>query len=338
MTIKDVARRAGVSTGTVSNTLSGKQPVSEATRQRVLEAIEELGYHPNEVARSLVTQRSHTLGVVAMGFDYFGPSQTVTGIEREARRQGYLVTLSVVSPDDTDADEVLQALVDRRMDGIIWAVPEIGDNHAWIENGIPLELPVVFTNMERRSDVAATVVDNFAGGKTATEHLLSQGRRRIGHITGPLVWWEARERRRGWQAALRAAGLADQTTWWEEGDWSARSGREAMERLLARCPQVDAVFVQNDQMALGAITALRGRGLRVPEDVALVGFDDIPEAAYFEPPLTTIRQDLYELGRATVQTLLELIETPDARQCYISLKPQLIVRESCGGVISRAPS
>ena len=338
VTIKDVARRAGVSIGTVSNTLSGRRPVSEATRRRVLQVIEESGYRPNEVARSLVTQRSHTLGVVAMGFDYFGPSQTVTGIEREARHQGYFVTLSVIGYDDTAAAEVLEGLVDRRVDGIIWAVPEIGDNHAWIENGVPLGLPAVFTNMEGRSDVAAAVIDNFAGGKTATEHLLAQGRRRIGHITGPLVWWEARERRRGWQAALRTAGLADQTTWWEEGDWSARSGREAMERLLARCPQVDAVFVQNDQMALGAIKVLRGRGLQVPEDVALVGFDDIPEAAYFEPPLTTIRQDLHELGRTIVQSLLELIETPDAQRCYISLQPQLIVRESCGHVVSPAPT
>lgn len=111
-----------------------------------------------------------------------------------------------------------------------------------------------------------------------------------------------------------------------------------MERLLARCPQVDAVFVQNDQMALGAIKTLRGRGLQVPEDVALVGFDDIPEAAYFEPPLTTIRQDLHELGRTIVQSLLELIETPDAQRCYISLQPQLIVRESCGHVVSPAPT
>jgi len=217
-------------------------------------------------------------------------------------------------------------------------VPEIGDNHAWIENGVPLGLPIVFTNMARQADASAAVIDNFAGGKTATAHLLSQGRCRIGHITGPLAWWEARERRRGWQTALRTAGLADQTAWWEEGDWSAWSGREAMERLLARCPQMDAVFVQNDQMALGAITALRDRGLQAPADIALVGFDDIPEAAYFEPPLTTIWQDLHELGRTTVQALLELIETPDAQRCYITLQPQLIVRESCGCVVSPLPT
>jgi len=331
VTIKDVARRAGVSVGTVSNALSGKRPVSEATRQRVLRAVNELGYRPNEVARSLVTHRSHTLGVVAMGFDYFGPSQTVAGIEREARHQDYSVILSVTDYDSTAAAEVLQRLSDRRVDGIIWAVPEIGDNHAWVENGVPLGLPIVFTNMARRPNVAAAVVDNFEGGKVATEHLLAQGRRRIGHITGPLSWWEARERRRGWETALRMAGLITQTTWWEEGDWSAMSGREAMERLLARCLQMDAVFVQNDQMALGAIKALRSHGLRVPEDVALVGFDDIPEAAYFEPPLTTIRQDLHELGRIAVQSLLELIEVSEAQQRYITLKPKLVIRESCGG-------
>ncbi|OQA47495.1 MAG: Lactose operon repressor [Chloroflexi bacterium ADurb.Bin325] len=334
-TVKDVASRANVSPGTVSNVLTKKRPVSVATRARVLQAIEELGYQPNALARGLINRRSETIAVVASGLDYFGPSQIVVGIERAADERGYSLLLRLIHwSDPREAEHALATLAGRQVDGIIWAAPEIGDNRARL---MPERLakapPIVFINMAPRPGMTSISIDNRRGARQAVEHLIAQGRRTIGLITGPLDWWEARERQAGWHEALDAAGLRADPALVAIGDWSTVSGEEGLRCLLARVPELDAIFVSNDQMALGALRTAHLSARKVPEDLAVVGFDDLPESTCFWPPLTTMHQPLLDLGRRAVHLLNEMMEeraaakTPHARSVPC-LDAELIVRES----------
>ena len=335
VTITQVALEAGVSTQTVSRVINNRPDVSPETRQRVQEIIQRLGYQPNAIARSLIRRRSHTLGVVATGLEYYGPSRTVVGIEQRANELGYSLLLNLLHQPETDnVERLLLGLLARQVDGIIWAVPEIGNNRAWLPRKLShMSAPVIFLSMQPQANLSVVAVDNWHGGRLATEHLLSQGYRRIGHITGPLDWWEARERRRGWADALTAAGLAAEASCVVEGNWSTGSGERGLRQLLEQCPDIEAVFAGNDQMALGVLQAARRLGRRVPEGLAVVGFDDIPEAAYFWPTLTTVRQELIDLGGTAVQKLAEMIEakqqgTLEIQPEIVLLQPQLVVRES----------
>lgn len=343
VTIVDVAVRAGVSPGTVSNVLTGKRPVAEGTRQRVQRALDELGYQPNLLARSLVNRSSNTLGVVAYGLEYYGPSRTLVGIERQAAELGYSLLLDLLhGPDSQDVDAVLAELSARRVDGIIWAVHEVGDSHSWIdERRLRTLPPIIFLTMDRRPGASIVSTDNRAGACVATQHLIDAGCRTIGIITGPLIWWEARERLAGWRSALEAAARDPSPTLVAEADWSASSGEAALHALLERRPDVDAVFACNDQMALGALRYCHATSRRVPDDLSIVGFDNTPESAYFWPALTTVRQHLAELGRLAVNELHRQIEhnldtsgplTPVLKV----LQPELIVRESTASVQSAA--
>ncbi len=332
VTVKDVARAAGVSPGTVSNALSGKRPVSEDTRRKILDAIAALDYRPNLVARSLVSRRSATLAVVDSGLELYGPSRTLVGIERRANELGYSLLLALLhSPEQTDVDGVLAELTARRVDGIIWAVHEVGDNRAWLSAERLQRLPpIIFLTMQERPHTALVSTDNFAGGALATQHLLDQGRRRIGCITGPLDWWEARRRRAGWADALARAGLPADPALVVEGDWTAASGEAAIRRLWEQAPDLDAVFTCNDQMALGVLRAAHLSGRAIPQELAVVGFDNMPESAYFWPPLTTVRQHLLDLGRLAVDNLHVCIESDSgaAVAARTLVTPELIVRQS----------
>lgn len=335
VTIRQVAEIANVSTQTVSRVINDRPDVSPETRQRVKEVINLLGYQPNALARSLIRQRSHTLGVVVTKLDYYGPSRTLMGIEREIRAVGYSLLLDLLHrPEIENVEALLNRLLSNRVEGIIWAVPEIGNNRNWLEKKIPhLLTPIIFLSMQPRPGLSVVSIDNRYGGKLATEHLLAQGYRRIGVITGPMDWWEARERLLGWQDALVAAGLAPQAHQIVAGDWSAASGAQGLSNLLEHFPEIDAVFVCNDQMALGALQIAPKFGRQVPETLALVGFDDTPEAAYYRPPLTTIRQQLGELGATAVREMGRLIEAsrqnvPETPPRAILLQPELVVRES----------
>ncbi len=341
-TVKDVASRANVSPGTVSNVLTGKRPVSAATRARVLQVIEELGYQPNVLARSLINRRSETIAVVASGLDYFGPSQIVVGIERAAGEAGYSLMLRLIHwSDPLDADRALGALAGRQVDGIIWAAPEIGDNRARIVPERLVKLPpIVFINMAPRPGITSISIDNRSGARLAVEHLVNQGRRTIGLITGPLDWWEARERQAGWEDALAGAGLRADASLVAIGDWSTASGENGLQCLLSREPELDAVFVSNDQMALGALRTAHLSAHKVPEDLAVVGFDNLPESTCFWPPLTTMHQPLLDLGQHAVRLLNEMIGERAARQApqeqpAVCLAPELIVRESSVKVEAR---
>jgi DNA-binding LacI/PurR family transcriptional regulator len=334
-TLKDVAKLAGVSTKTVSRVANKQGEISQETRDRVQAAIEQLGYRPNILARSLIHQRTNTLGVVAWGIDFFGPSRTVVGIEQQAHHLSYSLFLNLVDrPDEGDNEQVLDTLITHRVDGIIWAVPEVGNNRAWLESATMEQLPpIVFLSMKPKPGLAIIAVDNFSGARQATQHLLEHGRRRIGIITGPLSWWEARERFAGWEAAMHAANLETPPSLVVEGEWSAAAGEQGMNQLLHQEPGIDAVFACNDQIALGALGTAHRLGKRIPKDIAIVGFDNIPESACFWPPLTTVYQQLIDVGRIAVQTLHTMIEQNRQSKTMIEaavtlVKPALIVRES----------
>jgi LacI family transcriptional regulator len=334
-TLKDVAQLAGVSTKTVSRVVNDQGEISKETRERVKAAIEQLGYRPNVLARSLIHQRTNTLGVVAWGIDYYGPSRTVVGIEQQAHQLDYSVFLSLIDrPDNDDYAAVVDTLITHRVDGIIWAVPEVGNNRAWLESSHLEQLPpIVFLSMEPRPGLAVIAVDNFSGAKQATQHLIDQGRRKIGIITGPLSWWEARERYAGWKAAMHQAGLETPSSLVVEGEWAAMSGEQGLIDLLNQEPDIDALFASSDQIALGALGTAHRLGRQIPEQLALVGFDNIPESACFWPPLTTVYQQLIEVGRMSVQTLHMMIVASRQSKMPIEVtvkmvQPELIVRAS----------
>ena len=334
VTLRDVAKLSGVSIKTVSRVVNNQGEISEATRRRIQSAIDQSGYRPNILARSLVNRRTDTLAVVAWGIDYFGPSRAVLGVEQQAAELGYSLLLNLISePDRTDVRPILDALSARRVDGIIWAVPEVGDNRAWFKSEWLAQLPpTVFLTMATRPGLSIISADNRLGAVQATTHLIQHHRRKIGIINGPMRWWEARERFEGWKATCLEAGLAIDSDLIAEGDWSAQSGEAGMKKLLARVPDIDAVFVGNDQMALGALGVIHSMGRRVPQDIAIVGFDNVPESAYFWPPLTTVNQHIVDIGRTAVQTLHRLIEIhrseADSEPTTTILATELVIRQS----------
>ncbi|RME81863.1 MAG: LacI family transcriptional regulator [Caldilineae bacterium] len=334
VTIKQVAQEAGVSAQTVSRVINERPDVAPETRQRVLEIIERLGYQPNVLARSLSQQRSYSLGVVTAGLMYIGPSRTLNGITARAEALGYTLVLKELRTfGGYDVGPILDDLRSRQVDGIIWAVPEMEDNRRGFQERLDsLDVPIVFLTQHSREGWHIVAVDNCLGARLATAHLVELGHEHIGHITGPLVWWEARERKRGWEEGLVEAGIMPSEKLWVEGDWSAKGGWQAMARLLNQAPDITAVFVANDQMALGALHYLHEQGITVPDDIAMVGFDAIPEAAHFWPPMSTIRHDQHELGCRAVETVVQLIEAQQRGEVIEPktqvLQPQLIIRES----------
>ncbi|MBN1145746.1 MAG: LacI family DNA-binding transcriptional regulator [Anaerolineales bacterium] len=335
VTIKDVAAAAGVSHQTVSRVMNDRPDVARETRQRVWQVIEDLDYQPSAIARSLSRQHSFTLGVVTAGLKYIGPSRTLNGITVQAEELGYALLLKELPGFHTvDIKPILNFLVSRHVDGIIWAVPEIGANRERLQQQLNgLSIPVILLTMSAREGMFIVAVDNYLGGRMATEHLLEQGYRHIGHITGPLDWWEARQRKAGWHDALQEAGIPAIEHNWTSGDWSSASGQKAMLQMLENYPQMDALFIANDQMALGALQIICKHGIKVPDDLAMVGFDNLPESEYFSPPLTTVRQNLRQLGNTAVRELVRIIDVDRLGEQaiepkVITLHPELIVRES----------
>jgi LacI family transcriptional regulator len=335
VTIAQVAREAGVSTQTVSRVINNRQEISPETRQRVQEVITKMRYHPNVIARSLSQRRSHSLGVAASGIEYYGPSRSLLGIEQAANELGYSIILSLVHhPEDGNVEKVFRNLVSRQVDGIIWQVPAIGENHSWLHNEVQLlDTPVIFMDTQPCEQINRISMDNYSGGRIATEHLLSRGFRKIGFISGPLNWHSALERKQGWQDAMSAAGCLFDERQMAEGDWTAGSGEQGCIRLYETFPEMEAVFVSNDQMAFGVYQTAYRMNKSIPGDLAVVGFDDIPESAHFYPRLTTVQQDLYKLGNLAVQAFISASEydqsSESSRQpTTIEIQPQLIIRES----------
>ncbi len=333
VTIVEIAREAGVSAQTVSRVVNGHVSVADETRQKVQSIIDRRGYHPSRLARSLLRGRSNTIGVVSFGLGLYGPSQTLAGIVREANQQGYTVLPQMLTDATVhNPQRLIGQFIESHVDGIIWAVPEIGNNHDWVEEGIAeMGVPFVFITMQRRPGQTIVRVDNRMGGRLAVDHLAARGRRRLGLITGKQEWWEARERTQGWREAMQAHDLPIDESMVLEGDWSAESGEAAMRALLCSHPEVDGVFVCNDSMAVAALKAARELGRSVPADLAVVGFDDMPESPYFFPALTTIYQNLEAVGSRAVNALHCLIDSkvhqhPTGED--IVILPELIARAS----------
>ena len=331
VTIQDVAAAAGVSYQTVSRVINDKPDVAENTRRRVWQVIEELGYQPSAIARGLVLKRTHTLGLITADFSDYFFTQVIVGAEVEARKQGYFFMLCSTERNPADEPEYLRLLTERQVDGILFARPSTEEDSRHIVSLIQQGVPLVTTAYWLPGEKLTVVdVDNVDGGLQATECLVKLGHRKIGMITGPAGWKSVNDRTGGYKLALERAGIPFDASLIEHGGWSYQSGYEAMGRLLARAPNISALFAQNDQMAIGAMRALREAERRIPDDVALVGYDDIPAAAYSRPPLTTIRQPMQQVGEVATRLLIEHINDPAVERKEVLLKTELIRRGTCG--------
>lgn len=329
-TIRDIAKRAGVSVATVSRTLSDPQAVRPVTRERVLLAIDEMKYTPNAIARQLRRRRNETVIVIVPQIANPFFSGIVQSIENVAMELGYRVLLGETQGNQERLDHYADMVLTRVADGLILLGSLLpGVVRASIEEGLAPAIPLVLA-CERFEglDCPTVSIDNVAAGDLAVRHLAERGCRRIATITGPLDNTLSQDRLEGYRAALAAAGLDYVGEWVVEGDFSIDSGRAAMERLLDAASVPDGVFCANDEMAIGAEQAIRGRGLTMPGDIALVGFDDLRFGAFAAPPLTTIRQPTTELGETAMRLLDALLHDRQIAEPTVVLLHQLVERES----------
>lgn len=360
MTVHDVAARAGVSIGTVSHVISGQQHVALGTRRRVEDAMAALGYRPNRVARSLILRSTHTLGMVIpdVANPFFG--DVMRGVEEVARERGYSVLFGNSDNDGDQEDRYVEEFLERRVDGLLVVVaahrradPDPGE-HGWAEPVSPSnmhargrpglmvripgrgrladvrdELPVVaLDRLPEGWPHEAVVADNLTGVALAVEHLFALGHSRIGFIGGDPELATGRERRVGFEAAVQGRGLAP--AWLSDGSFSLESGRAQVEALFAspRTAWPTAIVAANDLLALGVLLAARERGLRIPDDVSIVGFDDIAYAGLSDPPLTTVRQPAREMGAAGARLVFRRLDGEPGPPEVIVLRPELVIRAS----------
>jgi len=323
----DVGRLAGVSHQTVSRVINGSRHVSPATRSRVLAAMEQLGYRPNSIARALATGHTKTLGVVSSDTTLYGPASTLFGIERAAHLAGYFIVIaSMKALDRGTISEAIDRLRLQGVEGILVIVSDVEGAEALLE--APPEIPLVAVEAGPEQGFPVVSVDQRAGAALATRHLLDLGHPTVHHVTGPPNSIESRLRIEGWRSTLEQAGAEVPAPL--IGDWGAQSGYHAGRRL-ARDRAVSAVFVANDQMALGLLRAMHEAERQIPDDVSVVGFDDVPEAPFFTPPLTTIRQDFGEVGSRSLAVLVRAIEARDSGRRPEEgsiVAPELIIRAS----------
>jgi LacI family transcriptional regulator len=335
ITIYDVARASGVSRQTVSRVINNRPDVADETRTRVLDVIQKLDYRPNAVAQSLSRQKSYLLGVVSAGLQYIGPSVTLKGIVDQAESMGYGLILKTVSSFDVhDVVPILKYFQSHQVDGIIWAVPEIGKNRKWLANDKPnIDFPIIFMAMAQHERVSIVAIDNIQGGRLATSHLIDRGCKHIGHISGPLDWLDARQRKLGWNLTMLEAGYPTSDKMCVEGNWSSKSGKKAFLQLIEQFPEMDGLFVANDQMALSVLQAAFESEISIPKHLKVVGFDGIPESEFYSPSLTTVYQNLENLGCTAVNELVELIENINRTNYendpkFVKIQPELIIRQS----------
>jgi DNA-binding LacI/PurR family transcriptional regulator len=328
----DVARVARVSHQTVSRVLNDHPHVRPATRERVRQAIAELGYRRNAAARSLVTRRSSVVGLLTPRTDLYGPTSSMIALEAAARDAGYFVSLASVNESSAEA---LQIAVEHFKDQAAEAVVLIAPAREWIAAARVLakDLPVVTMCADFRSSqprLASVSMDNESGGRLATQHLVDLGHRDIAIIEGPSTSPEAAARRRGWRSVLRASGLAADRAL--PGDWSSASGHAAGLRMIEEGLPT-AVFAANDQMALGLLSALADAGVSVPGDVSVAGFDDVPDAAFYVPPLTTVRQEFPALASKCLDELDHMLQGEAGHN--VRIRPQMVVRSSTAAPSAR---
>lgn len=317
----DVARMAGVSHQTVSRVLNNHPNVSVRTKQRVESAIAQLGYRRNTAARSLVTRRSRTIGVLACETGQFGPANTLLGVEQAGREAGYFVSIANLREvTDESVNDAIAHFRNQSVDGIVILVPH-PDVLAALRD-VSFSVPIVAVGAGAGNQLTGASLNQRLGARLAVDHLIGLGHRRIAHISGPPHWIDAAERITGWQESLKNAGLhADVLL---RGGWDAASGYRAGLELIQQHP-VTAVFVANDQMAVGVLRAVQEAGLHIPGHLSVVGYDDQPEAEFFMPPLTTIKQDFEELGRRCMEAVLQQLDGEGGAGDQI-VNPRLVIR------------
>jgi DNA-binding LacI/PurR family transcriptional regulator len=327
--MNDVARLAGVSQKTVSRVINNERYVSEHIRKRVLQAARDLGYRRNTAARALITGRFDRIGVVSLGTALYGPSSLLIALERATRAAG--LSFMVANTLERQPGSISQAvdwLLQQGVDGVVLSEPIDEGEELHLDPGVPVLTYGHMRGLSSGTHLVFAGGDGFSAGRAATEHLLGLGHRTVWHVAGPERWWVARDRQEGWRQALQAAGAEIPPVL--TGDWSPASGYRVGTKLAAE-PDLTAVFVGNDEMAIGVIRALAEAGRAVPDDVSVVGFDDIPAAPFLAPSLTTIRQDFETLATRGLDMLFQAIEgvpAPVEREVSDNPPMRLVVRDS----------
>lgn len=330
VSIKEVAAAAGVSFQTASKVLNGGSVrVSADTEARIVAAARRLGYRPNTLARSLVRQRTSTLGMVATDVTDVAISQVCVAAEQAARRRGHAVLVGHLDGGGSDGPDIVRMLIERRVDGVIAAAPQLEESTE-VAGLLRAYAPTVSLHSVPGGGVPVVGSNHRDTGRLATGHLIGLGHRVIGTVTGPLRRRVVRSRLHGYEDALRDAGVEPDEDLVVEADWTAGRAAEATRLLLSRAPGLTAIFAHNDTMAIGVLSALSEAGRRVPDDVAVVGCDDVPFAAYLLPALTTVRVPLAETGERVVDLLLRGIGGEEPPEDPVLLPVRLVVRDSCG--------
>ncbi|MBE3578676.1 LacI family DNA-binding transcriptional regulator [Caldanaerobacter subterraneus] len=329
VTIKDIARLANVSVTTVSRVINNKpEGVSEETRQKILKLVKELGYQPNAIARGLVTKKTKTIGLIIPDISNPFFPDIARGVEDSAHIYGYNVFLCNTDDNLEKESEYIKALKEKYVDGIIFtssSIPKHEHIIELVESGIPVVI------MDRRVDsenIYGVFLDNYEGGYIATKHLIDLGHEKIGCITGPLYTKSAKERLEGYKKALLDSGIKIDEKLIFEGDYKINGGIIGAERLLKDNKDMSAIFACNDLMAYGAYKTIRSFGYKIPDDISVVGFDDIQLSQILEPQLTTIKQPAYDMGLTAARMLIKLIEGKKLKKKIINFRPQLVIRQS----------
>lgn len=329
-TMKDVARLAGVSTSTVSHVINNNRFVSDVIRARVMKAVDQLNYAPSALARSLKINQTRTIGMLLTASSNPFYAEVVRGVERCCYERGYSLILCNTEGDHHRLSRSLETLLQKRVDGLLVMCTESRMPSPEITRRYP-SIPMVMMDWAPFEGSSDVIKDNsLQGGEMATQYLIAQGYRKIACIAGPQDKTTAHNRLEGYRRAMQAAGLPIPANYEVIGDFEFEAGFRAMQTLLALPEPPEAVFTGNDAMAVGAYRALYDAGLAIPDDVAVVGYDDIELARYMTPPLTTIHQPKDELGELAIDTLLYRLEHPDIEHSVLVLTPELIVRGSVG--------
>lgn len=327
-TMKDIARLAGVSTSTVSHVINKSRFVSDEIAERVNNAAQQLNYAPSALARSLKMNRTKTIGmlVTTSTNPFFG--EVVKGVERSCYHQGYNLILCNTEGDNQRMKASINTLLQKRVDGLLLMCSTLEGERLDVFDRYP-DIPIVVMGWGPILFASDKIQDNsLQGGYMAAKHLIECGHKEIGCITGPLIRHQAQMRYEGYKRALAEAGIAINPDWIVESDFECEGGYQAFEKLYQRGKLPSALFVSNDMMAMGVIQAASQRGLRVPDDLSLIGYDDVHIAKFMTPALTTIHQPKYRLGKAAVDTLLYRLENPDTTAQVVQLEPTLVVRNS----------
>ena len=324
-TIRDVARQAGVSHQTVSRVINGSEEVLPDTRAAVEAAIEQLGYRPSAIARSMARGSTHTLAIISPNLTDYTFASVIEGAEVEARQHNYFVLSSSASDPLAFQGLVDELVGHRRVDGLIVINPYADDRYQFV----PKDFPVVFVGAWSHDEAVCSIsLDDEKVAYEATQHLISLGHKRIGLITGPMEEDCSQDRRDGFRRALAEAGMPIDESLVFEGDWSASSGRDALLDFVEKNNVPTAIFAQNDRMAMGVMRAARDVNLDVPTQLSVIGVDDMPLSSYFDPPLTTMRQDMPLIGQEAIRKLMEIIRNKTVEQTVLKLPAQLVVRQS----------